>query len=96
VLDGTAKVLDINEKDVTHAFLAGAEEALRLAEENNVEFAIFKARSPSCSSRMIYDGRFCGALRAGQGVAAALIERAGIQMYDEDEIEQLAGLISGG
>ncbi len=93
VVDGTGQMIDINGKDVTHAFLTGAREALRLAEENGVEFAILKARSPSCGSKMTYDGSFSGKLKTGQGVTAALIESIGIQVFDEDEIDQAASLI---
>ena len=93
VVAGTAKVIDINGKDVTQAFLRGAREALRLAEENGVEYAILKARSPSCGSKMTYDGSFSGRLIEGQGLTAALIERMGIQVYNEDEIDQVASLI---
>jgi uncharacterized protein YbbK (DUF523 family) len=89
VLDGTAKVVAINGKDVTNAFLRGAREALRLAEEHDVEFAILKARSPSCGSKKIYDGSFSGNLKQGQGVTAALLEKAGIQVVNEHEINQL-------
>jgi len=95
VVDGNAQVADINGKDVTHAFLTGAREALRLAEENGVEYAIIKSRSPSCGSKMTYDGSFSGGLKAGQGVTAALIESMGIQVFNEDEIDQLASLIGG-
>ena len=83
VVAGTAKVIDINGKDVTQEFLRGAREALRLAEENGVEYAILKAHSPSCGSKMTYDGSFSGKLIEGQGVTAALIERMGIQVFKE-------------
>ena len=93
VLAGTSKVMDINGKDVTTEFLIGAREALRLAEENGVEFAILKARSPSCGSKMTYDGSFSGNLKEGQGVTAALIGKLGIQVFNEDEIDQIVNWI---
>jgi uncharacterized protein YbbK (DUF523 family) len=95
VVAGEAKVIDINGKDVTNAFLSGAKEALRLAEENDVKFAILKARSPSCGSKQTYDGSFSGSLKEGQGVTAALLEKMGIRVFNENEIEQVAELIEG-
>ena len=93
VVAGNARVNDIHGKDVTEAFLKGAEEAFRQAEENEVEFAILKAHSPSCGSKLTYDGSFSNRLKEGQGVAAALLEKNGIQVYNEDEIDQVANLI---
>ena len=95
VLAGNASVMNINGQDVTQAFCSGAREALRLAEENDVAYAILKARSPSCGNKMIYDGSFTGSLIEGQGVTAALFEQSGIQVFDEKEIDQITGLIDG-
>lgn len=95
VVAGIAKVIDINGKDVTNAFLTGAREALRVAEENGVEYAILKARSPSCGSMVTYDGSFSSKIIEGQGVTAALIARMGIQVFNEDEIDQVSSLICG-
>ena len=93
VVAGTAKVINISGKDVTQAFLTGAREALWLAEGHGIVCALLKARSPSCGSKMIYDGSFSGMLKAGQGVTAALLESASIRVYSEDEIERVASLI---
>ena len=93
VLAGNAKVVNINGQDVTHAFLTGAREALRLAEENGVEYAILKARSPSCGNIMIYDGSYTGGLTEGQGVSAALLAQSGIQIVNEEEIATVVHLM---
>lgn len=66
VVSRNSKVIDINGKDVTNAFLQGANEALRLVEEHHIEYAILKARSPSCGSKLTYDGSFTGVLIKGQ------------------------------
>ena len=95
VLAGNAKVVNIHGQDVTQAFLTGAREALRLAEENAVEYAILKAHSPSCGSKMIYDGSFSGSLIKGQGVTAALLAQSGIQVFNEKEIDKVASLMDG-
>jgi uncharacterized protein YbbK (DUF523 family) len=95
VAAGIAKVININGQDVTDAFLEGAREALRLAEENGVAYAILKARSPSCGNKMIYDGSFSGVLTKGQGVTAALLAQSGILVFNENDIEKVASLING-
>lgn len=93
VVSGNAKVIDIHGADVTDAFLNGAREALRQAEEHGIEHAILKAQSPSCGSKLTYDGSFSDSLIEGQGVAAAFLEINGIQVYNEDEVDQVARLI---
>jgi uncharacterized protein YbbK (DUF523 family) len=95
VVAGKAKVIDINGKDVTDAFLTGAKEASRRAGENGVECAILKARSPSCGSKQIGDGSFSGVLIEGQGVTAALLEKTGIRVYNENEIDQVVKFLEG-
>lgn len=89
VINGSGQVLDIDGQDVTGEFILGAQEALRLAEENQVECAVLKAHSPSCGSKTIHDGSFSGKLKAGQGVTAALLESSGIQVINEHEIERI-------
>jgi uncharacterized protein YbbK (DUF523 family) len=95
VVAGIAKVININGQDVTDAFLTGARESLRLARESGAEYAVLKARSPSCGRKMIYDGSFSSRLIEGQGVTAALLEQSGIQVYNENDIEKVASLIDG-
>ena len=93
VVLGTSKVIDINGKYVTSAFLKGAREALRLAEENDIEYAVLKSWSPSCGSKLTYYGSFSDSLKAGQGVTAAFLESSGIQVLNEDEIDQIVDLL---
>ena len=79
VLDGKAKVFDEEGKDVTSEFIEGAYKALSIAKEFNVKEAILKSKSPSCGVEKIYDGSFNGNLINGNGVAAALFQREGIE-----------------
>ena len=85
VLEGRAKVLNERGQDVTLCFLKGAEEALAIAKKSGVKLAILKSRSPSCGVGSVYDGTFSGRLRAGDGVAAALLKRAGIPVISDEE-----------
>ncbi|MGE5707140.1 MAG: DUF523 domain-containing protein [Bacteroidota bacterium] len=86
VLDEKARVLSQEGGDVTDAFLRGAREALRIAREAGATEAILKAKSPSCGRKLIHDGHFQGGLVEGMGVTAALFEREGIPVRDEDSI----------
>lgn len=90
VLDGVRRVLARTGADVTDAFLAGARAALALVETHGIRVAVLKARSPSCGNRQTYDGTFRGHLVAGEGVAAALLERHGVKVFSEEELEAAA------
>jgi len=81
--------------DVTEAFRKGAEEALRLAREEGVCFCIMKADSPSCGSRMVYDGSFTGAKAPGQGLAVELLRDAGFTVFDETDMAEAAACLAG-
>lgn len=88
VLEGQARVVNIEGKDVTAEFLAGARKALRVAQRWDIKEAILKARSPSCGVGQTYDGSFSGRLVEGDGVTAALLKREGIIVRNEDEWEK--------
>ena len=76
-------------KDVTAEYTKGAEIALRTALENNCKIAILKAKSPSCGKGKIYDGTFTRTLIDGNGVTAELLQKNGIKVYTEEEIDLL-------
>ena len=83
------KVVNNIGEDVTTNFVAGANMALELAKKHNCKKAILKGRSPSCGKGMIYDGTFSGNLIKGNGVAAQLLIDNGIEVYTEEEIDNL-------
>lgn len=83
------RVITKDGKDVTDAYLRGAQEALKLARLFGCDTAILKARSPSCGAQGIYDGTFTGTVIPGSGVTAALLETSGIRVITEDELELL-------
>lgn len=93
VLAGVARVLENTGRDVTAAFLSGAENALRLARDHDCRFALLIDGSPSCGSGFIYDGTFSGARQPGNGVVAALLRREGIAVYPHTHIEALEACI---
>lgn len=87
VLNGELAVLTVDGIDVSAAFLAGAREALRLCAEHGIRLAVLKARSPSCGNHENYDGSFSGVRVPGEGVTAAALRRAGVRVFNEDELE---------
>ena len=86
------RVVNSEGRDVTESFKKGAEEALKIAKENDVVFAILKQGSPSCGCKKIYDGSFSGCKISGMGVTARLLTDNGIVVFDEDDI-MLANLL---
>lgn len=86
VLAGRARVVTAAGVDVTDAYVAGAQRALRAAQEAGARAAVLKARSPSCGKGGIYDGSFSRALQAGDGVTAALLGQNGIDVLTDEEI----------
>ena len=87
VLDGRLPVLTIDGADVTAAFVAGAQQALELVQAHGIRLALLKARSPSCGNLENYDGSFSGVRVAGEGVTAALLRRAGVQVFNEQQLD---------
>ncbi|MFN3985235.1 MAG: DUF523 domain-containing protein [Rhodocyclaceae bacterium] len=83
LLAGGARVIGSDGGDFTTAFVAGAHHALALCRAHRIRVAVLKQGSPSCGSNVIYDGRFAGSRIPGQGVTAALLTEAGIQVFDE-------------
>lgn len=83
VLDGTARVVDINGADKTEELLAGARKAADIATQTGATRAILQARSPSCGCTQIYDGTHTGQLRSGMGVFAAELQRRGLVLEDQ-------------
>ena len=90
VLAGRAPVMTVEGEDVTAAFLSGARQALALVTQHGIRIAILKANSPSCGNVQTYDGSFGGVKGEGQGVTAALLIGAGVQVFSELELEDAA------
>jgi uncharacterized protein YbbK (DUF523 family) len=76
--------------DVTDAYRRGADAVVALARVMGVERAVLKARSPSCGCDRRYDGTFTRTLVAGDGVAAAALRRAGLEVCSEEDVAAAA------
>ena len=70
-------------------FIDGARQTLAIAQHHNIKLALFKANSPSCGNKNIYDGTFSGNLIEQSGVAAKFLIDHDIKVYNEDEVCQL-------
>jgi len=80
VLDGRAKVVNMQGVDVTSQFVKGAAEVLRIAQSIGATEALLTEKSPSCGCGLIFDGAFSNKFVKGKGVTAALLEKNGIKV----------------
>ena len=71
---------------VDREYRLGAEKALKLAREKQIDLAILQPRSPSCGTKEIYDGTFSGKRIPGMGVTAALLKEKGFPVLGADEL----------
>ncbi|AZD89121.1 MULTISPECIES: DUF523 domain-containing protein [Pseudomonas] len=94
VLDGLAQVITTEGEDVSAEFLSGARQALELVREHGIRIAVLKANSPSCGNLLTYDGSFSGVKVSGEGVTAALLKRAGVQVFSELELAEAAAALA--
>ncbi len=88
------RVVTASGLDVTAEFDRGAELALALCQAQGIRFALLKEGSPSCGSGRIYNGRFEGVSVAGEGKTTALLRRHGITVFSEDQLVELASVLS--
>ncbi|WP_277592052.1 DUF523 domain-containing protein [Pseudomonas chlororaphis] len=94
VLDGLVRVITSEGEDVSAEFLSGARQALELVREHGIRIAVLKANSPSCGNLLTYDGSFSGVKVSGEGVTAALLKRAGVQVFSELELAEAAAALA--
>ena len=82
--DGRVRTADGT--DVTDFYERGAAAAVALAQSAGATRAVLKARSPSCGSAQVYDGSFSRTLVTGEGVTAAALREAGIEVVSDEEL----------
>ena len=71
--------------NVDQEYRLGAQKALEIAREKEIDLAILQSRSPSCGVKEIYDGTFTGTRIPGQGITAKLLSDNGFAVMDADE-----------
>ena len=95
VLAGRSAIHDSAGQDVTAGFLAGAAAAVRLARERGCRFALLTEGSPSCGVARVHGGRFDGTMQEGQGVVTAALRQAGLTVFPQTRIADLALALDG-
>lgn len=83
------RVINMDDEDVTDAFIKGAELAFNICLFLKIKKVILKERSPSCGVHEIYDGTFSHTVIKGMGVTANYLKEKGIAVYNENEIDSL-------
>lgn len=73
-------------RNVDKEFRTGAEMALQIAKENQIDLVVLQSRSPSCSPKQIYDGSFSGKKIEGQGIFAKLLIENGFRVIDVEDL----------
>lgn len=87
VINGEGKAVNTEGEDVTEQFIKGAYETLKIANELGANKAILKEGSPSCGYNRVYDGTFSGNKVKGKGITAYLLEKEGITVFSDEELE---------
>jgi uncharacterized protein YbbK (DUF523 family) len=93
VLEGVARVMDINRNDVSVYFVRGAEEAFASARANGIRVAVLKDGSPSCGTNFTYDGTFTSTKVSNLGVTAALLQQDGVNVFGEGQFVEADTLL---
>lgn len=83
------KVINQDHEDVTDQYRRGAELAFNICLFLKIKKVILKEKSPSCGSKIIYDGSFSHKEISGMGVTAEYLKEKGIEVYSEEDIDSL-------
>lgn len=83
-IQANGTVINKEGTDVTAAYQAGAQRAVALCRDFQINHAILKSKSPACGINMTYDGTFTGTLIARPGIAADALQKAGIMTFSEE------------
>lgn len=63
-------------------------EILEQIQDEDIQCAVLKARSPTCGVRQVYDGSFSGKLIDGSGVLAQALKDAGIRVLEDEDLPE--------
>lgn len=83
---GERSIVSSEGHDFTKEFAVGAEKTLEIASIIGATKAILKSKSPSCGCGLIYDGTFSGRLIEGNGLAAEMLMKNGIEVITESDL----------
>ena len=82
------KLVDCEGNNNTESFIKGAYEVLNIVRETGINRAILKEGSPSCGCNLVYDGTFSGKRVAGKGITAYILEKEGVNVFSDEDIEE--------
>ena len=80
IVDG--KVQHRDGSSVDGVLRRAVEDILAQLEEEKIECAILKSRSPTCGVKQVYDGTFSGTLVDGMGILAKALAEKGYKVID--------------
>jgi len=95
VIAGAAQVKTREGNDVSEYFLAGAEQALALCREHDINTALLTELSPSCGSGQVYDGSFTRQPISASGVTTALLQQHGVKVFSHLQIDEALNHLAG-
>lgn len=75
--------------DYTSFFLQGASLAVKYCQEEQITLALMKENSPSCGVHYRYNGHFCGQKISASGLSTQALQKIGINVFSEDELDKL-------
>ena len=74
--------------DVSKQFDQGAQKVLEICQQHDIHIAILKEGSPSCGVIQINDGTFSHSKIAGQGVTTRLLQKHGVKVFSEHQLNE--------
>lgn len=80
-------LLDRDGNSVDQALRDAVRQILEQIQDEEIECAILKSRSPTCGVKQVYDGTFSGTLIDGSGSLAQALKDAGYKVIDAEDIE---------
>ncbi len=88
------RVLSQDGDDRTKEFTDGALIAIEKAKEYSAQIAILKSKSPSCGTKLVYDGTFSNILISGDGIASKMLSDFGLYVITEEDLSKIDYLLS--
>ena len=89
------RIVDVNGRDVSAQFDAGAAKAVALARQHGITVAVLKEGSPSCGASLVGDGSFRGTKVPGAGVTATALRAIGVRVFSELELDRADAALDG-
>lgn len=95
VLDGSARVINVDGTDWTRGALRGARAMVATAVEHRVELCVLMDISPACGSHVVYRGYPAEEqYQNGPGVATALLMRNGVSVVAQRDHYTLSAILA--